>query len=393
MQVFSLSKGWIYFILIFCGLVILGSAYLLFFISLPDVIHNPSSGKDWFLVVIAIVLVALMIYCINEAIKGKFVIEIDRIYLVNSTSTKELYFSEIKGYRVDDKYIYIEPIPADKKKIKITKYFKGEAKIIHWLNQNYKDLDLAEKEEKVQAILNDVEYGFTIEERQQRFKSARTTSTIINVTGIILAACITIGSAYDNYLVGLAIVAPLVFVLILRSYKGLIRLEQKKSSPYPTILWGLLAIIFGLFMRAIHDSYILNYSNAWMPSILIGLALLALLTLGNVEFKRMNLPAILGKIAMAAIMFGYGLSSILAINCVYDNSQTHRYQAEVLNKRISRGKSTSYYFILSAWGPHRSFDEISVSRALYERVEVTQHVNVYLNKGRLQIPWYMVTDQ
>lgn len=392
MQVFSLSKSWIYFILFFCGLVILGSAYLLFFIALPGIFQN-SMGKDWFLVGIAIFLLVLMIYFINEAIKGKFVIEHDRVYLVSSTATKELYFSEIKGYRVDDKYIYIEPISADKKKIKITKSFKAAAKIIVWLNQNYKDLDLAEKEEKVQAILNDVEYGFTTEEREQRFKSARTISIVINVTGIILALCVIIGSAYEKYLVALTVAAPVIFILILRSYKGLIKIEQKKSSPYPTILWGILAVIFALFMCGVQGSDILSYSNAWKPSILIGLSLLALLTIGNIEFRRMNLPATLGKLAMAVVMFGYGLSTILAINRVYDNSQPGQYQAEVLNKHINRGKSTSYHFLLSAWGPQNTSDDITVSSALYDRVEVTQHVNVYLYKGKLQIPWFIVTDK
>lgn len=393
MQVFSLSKGWKYFILLFCGLVILGLAYLLFFILFPDVIKNPAAGKDWFLVVLTIIFLLLIIYCINEAIQGKFVVEHDRIYLVSSTSTRELYFSEIKGYRVDDKYLYIEPVPANKKRIKISKYFTGIDEITAWLNQNYKDLDLEEKEEKLQAILTDVEYGFSTEEREKRFKSAKTVSLIINITGIVLAACVIIGSAYEKYLVALTIAAPVISVLILRSYKGLIRIEQKKSSPYPSILWGILAVIFALFMRAVSGSEILSYSNAWKPSILIGLLLFALLTLGNIEFRRMNFLGMIGKIAMAGIMFGYGLCAILAVNCVYDNSEPHQYQAEVLNKSITRGKSTSYNFTISTWGPQKTYDDITVSSALYERIEVAQHVNVYLYKGKLQIPWFVVTDR
>ncbi len=393
MKVYALSKGWLIFIVVSCGLLFFGSAYFLIFVNVPELIQNPSKTANWYLGAGALILAGLMLYCLLEAFKGKFVIEQDRIYLVGTISTRELLLTEIKGYRVDDKYINIEPVPADRKKIKITRYFGDSDGIIRWLNGNYRDLDILEKEEQHRQILDDVEYGMTTGERAQRLESAKMMSKILNVIGVVIAVCLIFITQLDQYTVALAVVAPFIFVLILRSYKGLIRVDQKKNSPYPTILYGLFGIILCLLIKCFREFQFLDYSGVWNLAITAAALLFVLLVVGNKEFKLKSVSGFFGLLVVAFIMFLYGFSSVLVVNCVYDRSIGHQYPASVLDKRVSRGKSTTYYLTLSPWGKQKNADEISVSGTMYNQVEVSDQVFVYLYAGKLNIPWFVVSAQ
>jgi hypothetical protein len=62
----------------------------------------------------------------------------------------------------------------------------------------------------------------------------------------------------------------------------------------------------------------------------------------------------------------------------------------VLAKRISSGKTTSYYLELGEWGPRDEVADVSVSNSTYKNVEIGEMVNVYLKKGKLNIPWFII---
>lgn len=388
MQVYSLAKGWLYFALFFCAIIFLGAGYLFLFIAIPAFAGGQPLGKDWFLLVLSLVMLTGIVYLVAGILKGKFVIDHEKVYLVSATKVRALYFSEIKGYRLDDKYVHIEPFSTEKKKLNITRYYKGIDEIIAWLKDNYSDLDLVEKEEKQQQILNDTTYGQTPEERERKFKSAKTVSKVINGIGIAIALCVIIGSEFEKYVIAVAIAAPVIFILVLRSYKGLIRIEQKKNSPYPSVIWGLLSVVISLFIVAV-GHHILSHDGVWQPSILAALAIFALLSLGNKEFRMNTVLGFLGLIVTAGIAFGYTYSSYVAVNCIYDDTEPQQYQAQVLDRRISRGKSTSYYLTLSAWGKQES-NEISVSRATYESVNPSGQVYIYQYNGKLGLPWFVI---
>ncbi len=90
-------------------------------------------------------------------------------------------------------------------------------------------------------------------------------------------------------------------------------------------------------------------------------------------------------------MFGYGYGAVVTLNCMYDKSQPETFSATILNKRISSGKSKTYYLKLTPWGLQKEIDEVSVSKNLYNRVGKNDEVKIYFMKGKFAIPWFEVT--
>lgn len=393
MKVYALSKSWIVFILVFSIALILGSLYYLILYGITDILHEPGSATVWLLPGLALICILFMSYAMIESINGKFVIENNRIYLVNSFGSRELLHSEIKGYRLDDKYIYIEPVSKDKKRILVSTYFSNTGEIVGWLNNKFPDLDQQEEKLQRKQILTDDNYGITRKDRVANLKRAKKMAKIVNIIGVVIAAAVIFLPEEAYIFVVAAIVAPLVFILIFRRYKGLIKLDQQKNSPYPSISFGVYGPIMVLMLKSLQAYNILNYEGIWIPAILIALFFFALIVIGTPEFKSRDPEKLWGMGVILALAFAYGFSVVVTLNCEYDSSTPNQYDAAVLEKSISGGKSKSYNLKLSPWGPRSASEEVAVSSALYDRLDTKKHVNVYHYQGRFGIPWFFVSDK
>ena len=390
MKTYSLSTPWLIFILMGCGLMVLGFTFALTFIAIPALLENPASGTDWFLLIIALLIITFSIYGIAEGIKGRVSMEVDRISVSTARSTKELTFAEIKGYRLDDKYIYILPVSKKKKPLKITRYFKHTDEIIDWLSTNYPDLDSQEKERQQELILEDLSYGMTRELRQSALAKAKIIARVVNVLSVLTGLALIFLPDYARYSAAIAIALPFVIIIVMRASKGLIRMEQKGNSPYPSISWGFFAIILCMLLKYLHYQ-VLDYTGAWLPALGIALLLFVLLVLKNSAFEVSSRADFLGMLFIAVMTFAYGFATVLSVNCDFDDGPAHRYTAQVLDKRMSRGKSTTYYLTLSPWGQRAKAEEVDVSRNEYERATLNQTVYPYLLPGKLKIPWFVVS--
>lgn len=94
---------------------------------------------------------------------------------------------------------------------------------------------------------------------------------------------------------------------------------------------------------------------------------------------------VIGNIAIYSYAATYG------INCAFDNSEPKVYQAEVIDKSISRGRRhTTYYLRVKPWGHHRDAEDISVATSQYNETEIGQTVSIDYKEGLLNIPWYYI---
>jgi hypothetical protein len=390
MKTYSLSTPWLIFILMGCGLMVLGFTFALTFIAIPALLENPASGRDWFLLIIALLLITFSIYGIVEGFKGRVRMEADRISLSTARSTKELSFAEIKGYRLDDKYIYILPISKKGKPLKISRYFRDMDEIIDWLSANYPDLDSQEKERQQELILEDLSYGMTRELRQSALAKAKVVARVVNVLSVLTGLALIFVPGYVHYSAALAIALPFIILIVMRASKGLIRMEQKSNSPHPSVSWGFFAIILCMLLKYLHYQ-VLDYSGVWLPALGASLVLFVLLVIKNPAFEVSSRADFFGVLFIAVITFAYGFAAVLAVNCDFDEGPAQRLTAKVLDKRISGGKSTTYYLTLSPWGKLSAPEEVSVSRNEYERATLNQTVYPYLLPGKLKIPWFVVS--
>lgn len=91
-------------------------------------------------------------------------------------------------------------------------------------------------------------------------------------------------------------------------------------------------------------------------------------------------------------VFIYSYAGTYGANCVYDTSEPKVYQAEVVGKRISKGRrgSRTYYVQVTPWGHHYDKEEISVPSSQYNDISIGQTIKIDLKEGLFNIPWYYI---
>jgi hypothetical protein len=90
-------------------------------------------------------------------------------------------------------------------------------------------------------------------------------------------------------------------------------------------------------------------------------------------------------------IFLYSYAATYSANCIYDKSEPTVYDVEVVDKRISKGRrSTTYYVKVAPWGHHYDKEEISVASSQYNEIQIGQMVKIDLKKGLFNIPWYYI---
>ena len=386
MKEYKIAKGWAIFIYLFAPLLIGLFGWLLIHSFTKESI---STTAGWLLIDAAIAMIILMIVGIIDTYKSKLIIHDDSIVSISAFSNRELTFNEIKGYTVNDNYIFIEPVDTSKKRIKVSKYIGGYLEVLSWLADNFTNLDVQTGIEEEQAILNDESYGLTKDSRGEKLLKARRTATIINWAGGITAAWVFFYPSPYEYALLLAAAVPVLAILAVKLSKGLIRIDEKKGSAYPSVIYALIYPSLALMVR-VFDYQIFDYSNVWGNAILITLCLLILLLLKQKEITFKKKPDYFTVVSIALFLFVYSFGTVIFFNCYYDHSKAQYFTAKVLNKRISSGKSTTRYVELSTWGQQKEVDEVSVGKKLYNSIEVGSIVKIYFRNGKLGIPWFIV---
>ncbi|MBX2925921.1 MAG: hypothetical protein KF746_27240 [Chitinophagaceae bacterium] len=384
---YRIHKGWrivIYLaapamILVFAGLLVMTVA-----------------GRDeqllkiyWLLVPVCIAMILLAGVGLLDAIKSRLWLDDSGIIAESALRRQELMSHEIKGYTVADKYIFIHPDNTRLKKIKISTYVEKRSEIERWLADRYPDLDMLEAEREQAEILSNNDFGGSTRERAKKLESARKRARILNWTGTGIGLwAIFYPQPYD-YLLLATMIIPVVCIVVLQRSGGLIRLEEKKGTSYPSVLTGIFMPAVALFLRSLLDYNIFDYSKLWVP--LIVMALIAGLAAAVADKKRtgkgMNYYA---AIVACCLTFVYCFGAALFVNCRFDPSAPRQYTATVLSKRISSGKTTSYYVELSPWGPQVTSGEVNISKSLYTLLGENREVKIYFLEGRLGIPWFVV---
>jgi hypothetical protein len=390
MKEYKIAKGSAIFIYLFTPLLIGLFGWLLI---LPFQSGDFSPNASWILIPLSIAMIAIMIFGVIDAHKGRLIIKEDRIISVSLFSSKELHLDDIKGFTVNEHYIFLEPNDKQKKKIKISKYTGGYSEILYWLTQSYPDLDQQNKIEEQQDILNDETIGWTREARKENLSKARQTARVINWTAGLTAAWTFFHPTPYQYSILTAMIIPIVALSVVKFSGGLIRVDDKKGSSYPSVIYAFIYPSLGIMLRGILDYNIFDYSNVWLTTAITTLAFLFVLLMKQQEFTFKKKVDCLTVSSLALFLFAYSFGTVIHINCYYDNSASKYFTAKVLDKRISSGKSTSYYLELSTWGQQKEVDEVSISKELYNRIKAGDEVNIYFRNGKLNIPWLIVTDE
>lgn len=319
------------------------------------------------------------------------IIEEKKIKAIGVFKTKELSFQDIEGFKVDNNYLYYMPVNKNNKRIKVSTYLGRFGELMAWSEQHFKNLDEEEFVDEEKEILRNKAYGRSVEEREYKFAKAKRTTKIINTISWIVALSTWFYPHFYQIQILLCAILPVIGLIIYKTSKGLIRLDEKPNSAYPNILSTMFLPSLSLAIRALLDISVLDYTNLWQPTTFV------IILLGIVIFKGSNDEYRLKKgasylVLLGIIVFGsmYSYGFLITTNTAFDESEPTIYKVEVLGKRISTGKNSSYYLELSTWGPQKEIEEVSVPKNLYKSIEKGDSAVIYYNKGLYKIPYYMV---
>jgi hypothetical protein len=170
--------------------------------------------------------------------------------------------------------------------------------------------------------------------------------------------------------------------------QGLICIEPKKGrSEEPYVTFALMGPPAALAWRALNDFHIVAFDKVWLPAIVASLVFSALLFAFSADVKKK--PAYL----LVTLIFGfvYGFGVIMEANCLPDKSVPTVYTAKVVGKHTSYSSTRrSYYIKVTLWGPKTEEQEISIRRTAFDRIKVSDQLNINLKEGVLGIPWFII---
>ncbi len=389
MKEYRIAKGWALFIYVFAPLLIALFGYLLLS---PLFSNSISPTAYWFLAPVSIAMLGLCVVGLLDTMNGKVIMDGKGLHLKSTLSNRSLSFNQIKGYRIDKNYVYVLPMQEGLKQIKISNYTGKVEEITQWLADTYPDVDQLNVEKEQQAILDNYDFGRNTEERTLQLAQAKKYATILNFIGGGTAAWAFFKPEPYEYAILVCIIAPLLAVVAIFWFKGLIRVDERQDSAYPSVALGILFPACALVVRSLLDFNILDYANIWPPASIIAIGLVVVILMGTREFSIKNTRGVITILSLALMLFAYAYGAVVTLNCIYDSSPTETYQAKVIDKHISKGKSTTYYLNLTPWGPQSKEEDVTVTEEMYDRVEPGTAVDIYLQKGLYHIPWFTVEE-
>ncbi len=190
------------------------------------------------------------------------------------------------------------------------------------------------------------------------------------------------------------IVSSLQVGIALYYYKksrGIITIDYNSKSLKPSLFFPLLIPTIVLFATGIIEITVLDYSLFWIPFILfLSVFMFVVVKLINKnETKRKIQSFITSFILCAAFSFGFTINTNEAF-CLKADEQ---YRTRIVDKWVIENRNTTYYFLLSPWGPIKSTNSIKVFQYEYNKYQLGDTISVNYNLGLFKIPFVKLADK
>ncbi|MBS1663363.1 MAG: hypothetical protein JST68_20130 [Bacteroidetes bacterium] len=307
-------------------------------------------------------------------------------------SSRSILFEQIDGFRHGEKNTF-NIFVKEGKTLQLPQGLDDRSLLIAWFETNYKDLDAVELEAETKVLLQNEEFGTTAEDRADRLAGAKRWEAVTTSVGFGSFFWVLIYPKPFEIVMLFLLAAPWAGVYATWKYQGLMKLYRKKNSPYPSAVYLMVFSSLGAMIRVLLEYDLYSFTNRMVVLIGGGMVLAALVCIvacWKAIVNEGNKAAVIACIFGIAIIYSY--STITFANCYYDKSEPENFNVKVIGKRVSHGKSTSYYLTLTAWGKYRDGTEFRVPHSLYDRVSEQDYIHAYLRKGKLDIPWYWISD-
>lgn len=364
----------------FYGIGAAAIAGLGIFISIKTFSNGYIPGALFTLLIFFILSGLLLLY----TFKRRVIISDSSIKVSGAFGGREFLNDNVKGFRIKDKAIFIYSVKEGIRRIMINDYFAIEKtnEFIKALNEYYANLDAVESNNALAEIMSDNELGYSENERNEKFTSAKKKALIFNICGGVLFLSVFFKS-YDFAICVITFIYPLIGIFLILSSKGLIKFFTKKNSPLPSVYAGMYVPSMVLMLITIIDYHIINHADVLVPFLLISLVLVVVTSIKGIAKNSGTGQFIM--LIIIALFYGYG--STLMINCGFDRSAPQIFNATVVDKYKTKDVP---YVKISDWGNYKESGEIKILNSFYDQVQIGSTIKVNSKKGVLNIAWYYI---
>ena len=365
------------------------SAGGLYFIS--RAMHPTTSWSAPGSLLLAAILIGIAVLMYLDASRLVLTVDEHTLTLVRLFSTRSILLEEIDGYRSGDKDAFYILLKGGGKAIKLPQNLDRRKELIEWFQEKYEDVDAREREKEEEILLESEQFGSTVEERSARLAMAGKFDNVATVVAVgAFFWSLFYPSPYEVMMIILFLL-PWIGVFATWYFKGLLRLYKKKSSPYPSVVQLMIFTTGATLVNVLRGYDIYRFGKNASSVLIVGTLLAsAVCIVACRQAIAATSKKTLTYCCIVALAGVYSYALLIFSNCYYDQSAPEIWQVEITKKRISSGKSTSYYLSLSPWGRFTDGKEVSVPKRFYQEVNKEDSVRVFLKKGKWDVPWYWV---
>jgi len=389
-QVFRMKTGWKIFLAIFMPILAAGCGWLM---VLPFVSER---SNDMTLVVIFLLLGGggfLLCVCgFLSLFKARIELYPDKIRQINLFKAKELFIKDIEGFRVAPNQnanalvlIPKKTAAIKMKKMNVSLQYERESELLDWFRNKLVDLDVVDFQEETKQIENNTRLGETKEDRLGLVAKAKNWARLINAVGYIVVFWSIFWPHPFKPLMFALVACPLIALVLLRLFKGVLKFNRKTQSAYPSIDVALVMPACALGLRALGWN-ILLWDKFWMTFAVATVCLIVLVILFT-PYEKKTIGYAAGLLILCSI---YAASSTVIFNGLLDTSSPLKYNAKITDKWISSGKHKSYNFKMLAPDSGYSEVKIDVNKATYDQNEIGNSIQLVVRSGKFGMPWCYV---
>jgi len=218
----------------------------------------------------------------------------------------------------------------------------------------------------------------------------------LTVSALVVAAVflfLPVGRVVYRILSALCMLIPVITGVLYAKFNTLLSVEDKNRDE-PTfkktgvnVLLPLLIPSGALMIRTIYDFTVTDWPDFFIWSGALGAVILLLLFAFTTEYKRRKTVIIM--FVMVALF--YAPSAVTQVNGLYDTSAPTVYTRTLLDKRISSGRSSTFYYFTVEMESGGEKD-IGVSREYYKEREPGDIVTVVERSGLLGIDYVLIDE-
>lgn len=341
----------------------------------------------------SIILILLASFPVFKWLTFKAVLYEDVLEVGWVLARKRIMLADIEGRRAilaktSREITLFVPEDSDQTVLRLrASIYKRNPVFASWVS-SLPDLDARDLKASRAALMEDVAFGETQEQRAQALSRHKNIANTITFSVILISLVEAFDNRFDVLVPVLCGVALLAIVLRI-TFPHAYRLISTKNSAYPAIGATIFFPGFAFVWRAYKDVQVPAFPLVGLLALFIAGAMLCIAS--GMRMRELQTGwgfKFYSWLTIALTLTCYGF--IVQTNMYFDHVPSQQYVTRVLKQAIESNVKTGdeYYVYLAPWAYNRNIKKVAVSYQVYNAVSAGGTVCANWHKGAYGIAWY-----